>query len=284
MFLHSYRPHSILFDFGFVQIHWYGFLIALGAVTGFFIFYKLARRAGFDKNIIFNLFFYLIIWGLIGGRLYHVLSEFNYYFYHPLEIFFIWQGGLGIYGSLISGIITVLYFAKKIIKTNSLLPYYSITLLLLDLLSPALALAQAIGRWGNYFNRELYGWPTNLPWGIPIDPANRVAGYENFDFFHPVFLYESLLCFLAAAILNVLLLKKVKHEGPHGYKPGTIFFLYILLYSLWRFFIEFLRLDSQPAFLSLRLGQWVSLGLIICLGFLCFLYKKYLTKSKNVIK
>ena len=264
MFLHTYQPSPVFLNLGFVQVYWYGFLIALSIVLGFLIFYKLALKAGIKKNSIFDLVFWLVIWGLIGGRLYHILSEIGYYIQNPLQVFYVWNGGLGIYGALIAGILRIYFFARK--QNNPPIGY------LLDLLVPSLALGQAIGRWGNYFNQELYGQPSNLPWAIPISLANRLPGYENFIYFHPVFLYESLFC-LALFIFLFFLTKKwalkttpvsslLSHSSRFS-RPGRVFLLYIFLYSSWRFFIEFLRIDYQPMFLNLRLGQWVSLILII---------------------
>lgn len=249
MFLHTYSPSPVLLDVGFIKIYWYGFLITLGIVLGFFIFYKLAQRTNINKNKIFDLTFWLIIWGVIGGRLYHVLSEISYYWHKPIEIFYVWNGGLGIYGVMVAGILAAYFFAKK----------YKINFLqILDLLMPSLALAQAIGRWGNYFNQELYGQPTDLAWGIPISIQNRLMSYKGFEFFQPVFLYESLFCLILAIVILSLVIKQSK-----GSRPGHIFLLYLFLYSTWRFLIEFLRIDPQPVFLSLRLGQWASLVLII---------------------
>lgn len=286
MFLHSFHPNPILLDLNFVQIHWYGFLIALGIILGFIVFYYLSKKAdfpakgglasGWKKDFILNLSFWLIIWGMIGARLYHVLSEIDYYLSHPLEIFYIWQGGMGIYGAVIAGVLVIYYFTKK-----NKIDFLQI----LDFIAPSLALALAIGRWGNYFNQELYGLPTNLPWSIPIDPANRLAGYENFDSFHPTFLYESLFCLILFIFLYILAAKN-KSMSKSGmstkiYQPGYIFISYIFLYSLWRFFIEFLRLDSQPAFLNLRLGQWVSLTLTILSLVVYFVLKKWYNKTNQ---
>ncbi len=265
MFLNNYTPQPVLFDLGFAQIHWYGFLITLAGALGFFVFYKLTKKFNLDKNYIFDLSFWIIIWGLIGGRIYYVLQEFNYYFQNPLEIFYIWNGGMGIYGAIVAGVIVVYYFSKKINNNN---------LLLLNLLAPTLALGQSIGRWGNYFNQELYGLPSNLLWAIPIELSNRLSGFENFTHFHPVFLYESLFCFLLAIFLITILIK-IKNL-----KSGYIFIYYIFLYSSWRFFIEFLRIDLQPVFLNLRLAQWVSLFFIILSIIFFFLLHRH---NKNAI-
>lgn len=264
MFLHNYSPSRILLDLGPVQIYWYGFLIFLGMILGFLIFYKLAQKKGLNKNTIFDLVFWLVIWGVVGGRFYHILSEINYYWQNPGKIFFIWQGGLGIYGTIVAGFLVIWYFAKKK-KLNFLLT--------LDLLVPSLALGQALGRWGNYFNQELYGRPTNLPWGIPIDPINRLPGWEGFNYFHPAFLYESLFCLGLFGLL--LFLNKKEGTILKSHLQGKIFLLYVLLYSSWRLGIEFLRIDYQPEIWGLRLSQWFSIFLIIVAILFYVFYKKW---------
>lgn len=279
MFLHTFHPSSIFINLGFISIHYYGLLIALAVGLGFLVFYQLARRAGFEKNFIVDLVFWGIVWGLIGGRLYHVLSVPNYYWHHPLEILAVWHGGLGIYGSILAGILVIIYFSKKHIKKEPLLPYCLITFLLLDLLAPALALGQAIGRWGNYFNQELYGLPTNLPWGIPIDVVHRLIGYENFQFFHPVFLYESLFCIFLFVILRRFVVQQQTKKGSRGRPTGFVFLVYLAGYSLWRFLIEFMRLDSQPELLGLRLGQWVSMVILALAVIFYVVLRKWYNKK-----
>lgn len=241
MFFHHYLPNQILIKIGRLTIYWYGFLIFLAFWLGFFISLKLAKYRNIKKEITPNLAFLLFVFGLIGARLYHVFSEINYYRQNPIEILFFWQGGLGIYGAIIFGFL-VLYFYSKKYKLNFLS--------LLDLFSPFVALGLAIGRWGNYFNQELYGPPNNSFFRIPIALENRLPGFENFQFFQPLFLYESIFCFF---VFLFLILKFKKSQ------PGLIFFLFLILYSTFRFLIEFLRIDPQPIIFGLRLGQFVSL-------------------------
>ena len=273
MFLYSYHPTPILFNLGFAQIRWYGLLITISIVISFFIAKKLFKKYDLQEKILYDLGFYLVIFGLIGARLGHVLYQLSYYLNHPLEIIQIWKGGLAIHGAVIAGIlVTWIYFKKYKEKLN--LNF----LLLLDILAPLVILSQAIGRWGNYFNQELYGLPLNTWWSIPINYINRLPGYESFQFFHPIFLYESLWCLLVFMLL--IYLHKLRLSHTQGNCPlffGSITILYLFLYSIQRFLIGFLRIDPQIIYLNLRLDQWFSLILII-LSFVIFFTIK---KSKN---
>jgi len=255
-FLHNFEPQSIILRLGFLNIYWYSCLIVFGLLLGLILVFKLSSRFKIEKQLLENLFFYLIIGGFLGARLYHVLSEWPYYLKHPWQVFAVWQGGLGIYGAVIVGGLILFWFCKKY-KLNFLS--------LADLLVPSLILGQAIGRWGNYFNQEVFGKPTNLPWGIPIKTMARPSEFISSQYFHPTFLYESIWNFLIFLILIFVLVKIFP-------KPGRIFSLYLILYSFGRFFLEFLRIDSQPVFFNLRLAQIVSL-LVFLLGFY-FLTKK----------
>jgi len=280
-FLHFYHPAPIIFSFGPITIYWYGLLMALAIILGALIFYYFVKRLKVKSALVIDLLFYLLIFGLLGGRLYHVLSEFSYYYHAPLKIFFIWQGGLGIYGATIGGALALYFFVKKnqnkinFSPVTNRLSLGAYILMLMDLLVPSLALGQALGRFGNYFNQELFGLPTSLPWGIPIDSTNRPIEFINFEFFHPLFLYESLFCFLLFIFLFLLARKIYLTATSVKTTPGLILTFYLFGYSIWRFFIEFLRLDSQPIFLTLRLGQWASLFLIILAIFIYFHRKKW---------
>lgn len=245
MFFSSFLPQPILIKIGPLAIYWYGFLVFLAFWLGFFLTLKLTKYREIKKEIVIDLSFWLLIFGLIGARLYHVFSEINYYWQHPLEILFFWQGGLGIFGAMIVGGLVLYFYSRK-----NHLDFWR----LLDLFSPAMALGLAIMRWGNYFNQELYGWPTQSFFRIPISLENRLPGFENFEFFQPLFFYESIFCFLVFLLL-ILRFKKSR--------PGSIFSLLIILYSPFRFFIEFLRIDPQPIIFGLRLGQIVSLILFV---------------------
>lgn len=258
-FLHTFEPSPVLLQIGWLKIHWYGLLIAIGAVLGFWAVLYLARRYGIKKQQIYDLTFYLIIFGLIGDRLYYVFYAWDYYSQNLLDIFKIWQGGLAIHGAMIAGLIVIYLFAKK----NKINPW-----LLGDLVVIALALAMVFGRWGNYFNMELFGRPTDLPWGIPINQANRPVEFMTDNFFHPTFLYESLwnlLIFVSLFVWHKIRLVKNKNlEKIQGL--GSITLAYFILYSVGRFLNEFLRIDYSPYFLGIRWAQFTSLVIIfICL-------------------
>jgi len=252
-FLHNYHPDPIFFHLGMLNFYWYGLGYVIGILGGILIILKINKK--YQKELLWNLFFWLIIFGLLGARFYYIGLNFEYYFQNPLDIFKIWQGGMAIHGAIIAGIITLFFYCKKH-KLNFC--YLS------DIFVPALVFGQMIGRWGNYFNQELYGLPTNLPWGIPIDLKNRIVGYENFEFFHPTFLYESLGCLLILLILFFLYKK-----NPQIYGTGNIFLIYLILYSGLRFFLEFLRIDPTLMILGIKYPQMVSIILILAsVGFL----------------
>ena len=199
MFLHNYNPDPIIFSFSQIQIYWYGFFISAGILAGLIIVSKLAEKYKISKDKIFNLSVYLIIFGLLGARVYSVILDFHHYFEYPIDIFKIWQGGLAIHGAIIGGLAAGYVCAKKQ-KLN-----FSLTA---DIAAVSVALGQAIGRWGNYFNQEVFGKPTNLPWGIPIDKINRPDIYQSVQYFHPAFLYESILNLINFFILLFLHKKK----------------------------------------------------------------------------
>jgi len=233
-FLHTLEPSPVIFKIGFFEIYWYGLLIVIAILLGTWLTVFLAGKYKIKKEDVINLVLRLLSFGFLGARIFYVLLFPSYFFFHPLEILKIWQGGLGIFGAVFVGLLVIFFYARK----------HSLSyLLLLDLFAPALILGQAIGRWGNYFNQELYGLSTNLPWGIPIGNL----------YYHPCFLYESLWNFGVFLILLLLYKKPL---------PGMVFSFYLILYPLGRFFIEFLRLDFQPIILGLRLAQFISLILI----------------------
>lgn len=246
LIMHSFPPQSILISLGPFVIHWYGFFVVAGFVVGLWLSNKLASQRQIKKDLILDLGFWLIIFGIIGGRFYHVANEWNYYYNHFFEIFYFWRGGLAIHGGILAGVIFLIIFLKR-----KKISFWKVA----DILVPGLILGQAIGRWGNYFNQELFGKPCDFSWCIFIEQLNRPVGFESFSNFHPAFLYEFFWNLLVLAILLIIFKK--------GKRDGLVFINYLFWYSLGRFLIELLRIDQMPEFLGLRLAGWVSLGLMI---------------------
>jgi phosphatidylglycerol:prolipoprotein diacylglycerol transferase len=227
-------------DFG---IHWYGVLIVSGVLLGALYAARSTQRDGNDPDHIWNGLVFAVILGILGARLYHVISEpsggmvgWSYYREHPEEILMIWHGGLGIYGAIVGGALGIALYAWRS-KLNPLV--------WLDYGAPGLALGQAIGRWGNFFNQELYGPPTTVPWGLLIDAQNRILPYNDLEayplgtLFHPTFLYESLWCLLVFAGLATF-----ARRWRNRLIPGDVLLGYLVVYPLGRFFIEYLRPDA----------------------------------------
>jgi prolipoprotein diacylglyceryl transferase len=184
--------------------------------------------------------------GLVGGRLYHVVTDWQLYFGkggHPWQALEIWRGGLGIWGAIALGGLGAWIACRR--RGIPLPP-------MADALAPGIVLAQAIGRWGNWFNQELYGRPTTLPWGLEIDPAHRMPGYENVATYQPTFLYESLWC--VGVALLVIWADRRFHMGH-----GRVFALYVAAYTAGRGWIESLRIDTAHHFFGLRLNDWTSI-------------------------
>ncbi len=253
--LHTFSPQSIIITLGPISLHWYGLFIVIAITTALIITQRLGKKYyNLDSEKIFDLSFWLIIWGVIGARVYDIFLQLPYYINHPLQTLQIWKGGLAIHGAILAGLIVIFYFSRKN-KIN----FFKITALFV----PGLALGQAIGRFGNYFNQELFGLPTNLPWGIPIEAINRPAEFITFKYFQPTFLYESLGCLLIFIILYQV---QKKYHTQKIIKPEFyIWFtaMYMILYSLLRFSLEFIRIDYAPVILGLRLPQIASLILIL---------------------
>ncbi len=240
-------------------MRWNGFLLALGIAAGTLLAAYHTKRRGHDPEIIYYIFLPLLIWGMIGARLWHIFTPplssvqlgltTKYYLTHALDILSVWTGGFGIPGAMIAGIIVLILFSRK-----NEIPFWLLT----DLLAPGLALAQAIGRIGNYFNQELYGLPTEMPWAIFIDPASRLSGYEDVHFYHPLFAYES-----ALSVVNLFLLLWLARKFSDRLKMGDLFLVYLAVYSLIRFSLEFLRLDVA------LVGGWNINQLFFALIFFC---------------
>ncbi|MFA4941856.1 MAG: prolipoprotein diacylglyceryl transferase [Patescibacteria group bacterium] len=269
-FFHTFNPNPIFLSFGPLHIYWYGLFIVIGIMMALAIYLKIAPYYNLKKDTIIDLVFWAVIFGIIGARIYHVVLEWSYYYKYPLDIFKVWQGGLAIHGALIAGILVGWVFAKK----NNLNFW-----LLAAVAAPGLALAQAIGRWGNYFNQELFGRPTDLAWGIPIDIMKRPLEYLSAEFFHPTFLYEStgnFLIFLVLIFFHIWIIKKKKFDN---FIYFLIFGLYLFLYSVLRFSLEFVRIDATPVFGIFRFPQIASI-IIVLLTFIILIYK--IKKDKKI--
>ena len=236
-------------------IRWYGLLIAVAVLLGLTLSQYLAQEREIDPERVGDLAIWLVVAAIPSARLYYVLFEWRSYVDRPVEIMAIWKGGIAIHGAILGGAIAAFLFARL-----TRIAFWQLA----DVVAPSLILGQAIGRWGNFFNSEAFGRPTNLPWKLYIPPTQRPAGYQNFDFFHPTFLYESVWNLAVFALLLMLFFWGKRH--PNRLKPGALAMTYLISYSLGRVWIEGLRTDSLMLG-SLRIAQLVSV-LSISLGLL----------------
>ena len=226
--------NPIAFSVFGIEIRWYGILISLSLVIGIIVAYFIAKYRGQNEEEVINLTPFVVIFGIIGARALHVFVNWSYYSRDLLYIFAFRRGGLAIQGVIVGGLITLLIFCK-IRKLDFWL--------WADIMTPALLLGQAIGRWGNFFNQEAFGRPTSLPWGIYIAPENRPYEYAHAEYFHPTFFYES-IANLALFILLLLMHRFYKNK-PGRIPTGMILTVYLGIYSLYRTFIEYYRIDSS---------------------------------------
>ena len=233
--------------------------MVLAMIIGIITAIMIAKHYSISRDKIIDLSFYLIIGGLIGARVYEIFLELPYYLAQPLEIIKIWHGGLAIHGAILGGLVALWLFVKK----NQDLNFWKLCAIVV----PALTLGQAIGRWGNYFNQELFGRPTDLPWGIPIELLNRSNDFISANYFHPTFLYESIGSILIFGILilgHYLIIRKKKNNPSDekvAYFRSTVL-IYIILYSILRFCLEFVRIDDTAMWGNVRWPQIISLFLI----------------------
>lgn len=233
-------PGAIAFEIGPIPIPWYGavgplviryygILMAVAIVVGLWLAHRQARQEGLPHDDLISAAQWAILAGLVGARLYEVVFNWDYYGQYPWKIIAVWEGGLAIHGGLIVGPLVGVWLAYR---------WRLPVLRSLDVAAPSLAIGQAIGRWGNFFNEEAFGRPTDLQWKLYISPAHRPTGFAQFETFHPTFLYESLWDFAVFLMLVAWLRPRLRQQ------PGALFFVYIGLYSVGRFAIEALRLDS----------------------------------------
>ncbi len=258
-------PGAEIFSLGFLTVRWYGLLIATGVLVGVFVSQSLAKRRQIDPDTIGDLAIWLVIGAIPCARIYYVIFEWQRYSQDPSKMFAIWEGGIAIHGAIIGGVIAGILFARK----------YKISFWqLVDLIVPALILGQAIGRWGNFFNSEAFGAPTNLPWKLYISPEYRPLDYREFDYFHPTFLYESLWNLMVFGLLLYLFFWGLRHRDR--LKLGTLGFVYLVAYSSGRVWIEGLRTDSLMLGF-LRVAQVISLSAIV-LGLFGLFWLYYLKR------
>jgi phosphatidylglycerol:prolipoprotein diacylglycerol transferase len=237
-------PGSIAFEIGPLTVRWYGILMATAILVGFWLAHRRALEEGLPADDLLRTAQWAVVAGLIGARLYEVIFNWDYYGRYPAKIIAVWEGGLAMHGGLIVGPLVGVLLARR----------WRVPIRrALDVVAPSMVLGQAIGRWGNFFNEEAFGRPTDLPWKLYISPLHRPPEFREAEYFHPTFLYESLWDLLVFAVL-------VRWVRPRvGRHPGAVFFAYIGLYSVGRFFIEALRLDSFWAG-SFRVPQLASVA------------------------
>ena len=269
--LHNFIPNPTILNIGFIQLKWYGLFMSLGILLALMVSIFLGKKNGIKKEDILDISFWLIIFGIIGARAYDVLLELPFYLKNPFEIIKIWKGGLAIHGAILSGILSLLFFSQQK-KIN----FWRLS----SIFVPGLALGQAIGRFGNYFNQELFGKATNLPWGIPILLENRPLQFINYEYFHPTFIYESIGSLIIFFIL--IYLHKIKlSRNKNNRFDSLIVCVYMLLYSILRFSLEFLRIDYSPMILNIKTPQLISL--LIALVAIFIIANNYVfQKEKNI--
>ena len=250
-------PSQGVWNLGPIPIRAYALAIILGIVVAVWVGNRRYEARGGKPGTITDLAVWAVPFGIVGGRLYHVLSDWQLYFGPGgsglAGAVRIWDGGLGIWGAVTVGALGAWIGARRM---GLLLPPVG------DAIAPGIALAQAIGRFGNWFNQELFGAPTTLPWALEIDPAYRPAGYEAFTTFHPTFLYESLWMVGVALVL-------IWADRRFTLGHGRVFALYVALYCAGRLWIEMLRIDSANQILGLRLNVWTAL--LVGLGAVAYL-------------
>ena len=257
------------FKIGSITIHYYGLLIILGIFLGLVLTAKEAARRGKSLDFLIDSLPWVFLGGVLGARIWHILTPpqsmvdhgitTRYYLTHLNEAIAIWKGGIGIFGAVMGG--TAALFISGRVKKAPAAEW-------LDITAPGLALAQAVGRWGNFINQELYGLPSNLPWAITIDPQHRFAEYAEFATYHPLFLYE-----LIWSILNMALLLWAGRKFQDQLNPGSIFLIYLMFYGIGRFGLEFLRLDVS-IFQGININQVFIGCVVVFAGALMYLRQK----------
>jgi prolipoprotein diacylglyceryl transferase len=239
--------HGIV-HIGPLQLHAYGLMLAIGVIVAAKIADWRWRRTGNNPRVISEMAIPVIVAGILGARIYHLFTGYKWSDSGIVGAFEIWKGGLSIWGAVAGGLIAVVVIARR--RNLD-------TLLLLDAMGPAVVVAQAIGRWGNWFNQELFGRPSKLPWALEIDLAHRPAGYLQYSTFQPTFLYESIWCLIVFATIVWL-------ERHRKLVKGQAFALYVAMYTFGRIFFEWLRVDPASKIFGVRFNLLLSAAL--CVG------------------
>lgn len=256
---------KVALDLGPIQIYWYSIFIFIGMLVACFLIYKEAKKRGIEEDFLVNLTFNTIIIGIIGARLYYVLFNFSYYLDNPVEIFQIWNGGLAIHGGIIAGLLFIIYYCKK----------HEVSLWkILDIIVVGLIIAQAIGRWGNFFNSEAYGPITTAAHLKSLGIPQFIIGgmYILGEYRQPTFFYESVWCLFG--FLAMLIIRQYKYL-----KIGQLTSFYLIWYGIIRFIIEAMRTDSLMLG-PLKMAQLVSLVFIVS-GIIIFI-KSTKTNQKEL--
>jgi prolipoprotein diacylglyceryl transferase len=258
-------PDVSYIELGPLRIHFYALFILTGIILALLLTESRLKTRGVEAGVALDVSFWAIPFGILGGRFFHVITHPNDYFYQGADLlapFRIWEGGLAIYGALLFGALGAYIGSRKSgIKFTSYL----------DAVAPGILLAQAIGRWGNYFNNELFGLPTDLPWGLEISSSNPAypAGLPDGVLFHPTFLYESIWSLIGVALL-------LAADKKFNLRWGRMIGLYFIYYSIGRVWVEAIRIDPSEIILGLRINIWSAiLGIVVGLAIMILSYRRH---------
>jgi phosphatidylglycerol:prolipoprotein diacylglycerol transferase len=251
--------------------HWYGFILGCAIVLGSYFLSRAAKKFLFHEKLLDTLVFTTVVSGIVGARIWHVVTDFYLYQDHYLSALYIWNGGMSIIGGFFGGALGIVALMKlKKVSQKNIMAF-------LDLIPFGLPFAQAVGRFGNYVNHELYGLPTNLPWKLYIPPQNRLAGFADVSYYHPLFAYEACLMVLFGIWLWW---QQGKKNSTHSVGSASVLAQYLLYYSVVRFALDFLRIDT-----AVKIGGILGVNqivLLICIvGSTLFLSKQLHTRKTS---
>lgn len=262
---------------GPLYIHFYGIILMSGVVAAAYLAEWHAKQRKMNSEFVWDMLLWLVLGGILGARLWHILTPppsmvaagitTEYYLTHPLDAIAVWNGGLGIPGAVVGGVIALYIMARR--RGEDFIAW-------LDVIAPALALGQAIGRWGNFVNQELYGAPTDLPWAITIDPAHRLPEFAEFATYHPIFLYESLW-----SLATVFCLLWISRVYKKALKLGDLFLIYLITYPTIRILLDFLRLDASEVGGFNANQTLMAVVLLLAAGTLIYRHTRPAVKAKK---